>query len=133
VNIWYRSVKKYVPNRYTRLIRQVMRDVGDGDSHYKLLQEQIGSLFNNTKYSDVSFVLETGQTIFAHKAIISARSEHFRALFNGGFDESREEQIFIRHVKSEIFLKVLSNKSFAEHWIVVDNGVLLYFDVILNR
>jgi len=102
-----RSVKKYVPNRYTRLIRQVMRDVGDGDSHYKLLQEQIGSLFNNTKYSDVSFVLETGQTIFAHKAIISARSEHFRALFNGGFDESREEQIFIRHVKSEIFLKMM--------------------------
>jgi RCC1 and BTB domain-containing protein len=44
-------------------------------------------LINNETYSDVVFVLE-GKKIFAHRAILLAQCEHFRAMFSNGMKES---------------------------------------------
>jgi hypothetical protein len=44
-------------------------------------------IINNSTFSDVVFLVE-GKPIYAHKAILSAQCEHFRAMFNNGMKES---------------------------------------------
>lgn len=55
-------------------------------------------LLNNPEMSDVKFVVE-GKTIFAHKVILAARSEHFRAMFFRGLKESKETDINMHGVQ----------------------------------
>jgi hypothetical protein len=44
-------------------------------------------IINNPTFSDVVFMVE-GKAIYAHKAILSAQCEHFRAMFMNGMKES---------------------------------------------
>eukprot|EP01087_Luapelamoeba_hula_P013985 TRINITY_DN4039_c0_g1_i1.p1 TRINITY_DN4039_c0_g1~~TRINITY_DN4039_c0_g1_i1.p1 ORF type:complete len:1051 (+),score=218.68 TRINITY_DN4039_c0_g1_i1:1899-5051(+) len=43
---------------------------------------------NNPQYSDISFAVE-GATIYAHKVILCARSQHFRAMLTSGMREAQ--------------------------------------------
>lgn len=63
-------------------------------------------LINNDEFSDVVFIVE-GQAIHAHRAILSARSEHFRAMFASGMRESREETIHLQQLRLPVFLALL--------------------------
>ena len=55
----------------------------------RLYSEQFRSLLDSGALSDVTFLVE-GEFISAHRAILSARSEYFHAMFRvGGMSESR--------------------------------------------
>jgi hypothetical protein len=45
------------------------------------LPEHLSTMINNSEFSDVQFTVE-GEVIYAHKMVLSARSEHFRAMFS---------------------------------------------------
>eukprot|EP01125_Pyxidicula_operculata_P014485 TRINITY_DN4825_c0_g1_i2.p1 TRINITY_DN4825_c0_g1~~TRINITY_DN4825_c0_g1_i2.p1 ORF type:complete len:314 (-),score=37.90 TRINITY_DN4825_c0_g1_i2:6-947(-) len=60
-------------------------------SHYK---EQIRKLLEEKILSDVTFIVED-QRICAHKALLVARCERFKAMFTGSMKESYEKEIEI--------------------------------------
>lgn len=61
--------------------------------------EQFRTLLDKGWHSDITFILDNGmKSIPAHKAILSARSEYFEAMFRvGGMMESSLQEIAISH------------------------------------
>lgn len=57
--------------------------------------EQLSQLLLNNDYSDVTFIVED-QKLPAHRVILAARSEYFRALLYGGLSESRQSEIHLK-------------------------------------
>ena len=47
-------------------------------------------LVNSELFSDVCFEIQ-GELVYAHKAILCARSEYFRAMFAGNLKESKKQ------------------------------------------
>ncbi|CAE7211246.1 ARIA [Symbiodinium necroappetens] len=72
------------------------------------LVDDLRKLINNPAFADVTFVVEN-QSVYATRAHLAARSEHFRALFYGGMRESSdaEEQIVLQDVAHPVFLLLL--------------------------
>jgi len=64
------------------------------------------SMLNNEEFSDVQFRVE-GQIIYAHKNVLAARCEHFKAMFSSGMRESVEREILIPDTSFAIFLSLL--------------------------
>ncbi|VDM72809.1 unnamed protein product [Strongylus vulgaris] len=62
--------------------------------HTAFLSDNIGSLFLNTDFSDVIFVVD-GEKFPAHKVLLAARSDYFRAMLYGGLKESDEGEIVL--------------------------------------
>ena len=52
-------------------------------------------ILNQNVFSDVIFLVD-GKQIYAHKAILSAQCDHFRAMFTSGMKESSQTQIEIK-------------------------------------
>lgn len=65
--------------------------VGDIE-HISHLSEHIGSLCLSSEYSDVTLIVE-GQRIPAHKVILAASSDYFRALLYGGMRETNQSEV----------------------------------------
>jgi len=64
------------------------------------------SLLDDKLFSDVAF--DVGGTIIdAHKNILVARSDYFRAMFTGGMKEKNEKVITIPHVEANLFREML--------------------------
>jgi len=63
-------------------------------------------LVNNKELADITFLVE-GKPIFAHKTILAARSEHFKAMFFRGLKESKDTEVTLADVQYDIFLDVL--------------------------
>ena len=57
-----------------------------------ILSEDIGKLFENDSYSDITLNIE-GTHIQAHKVILATRSSYFYSLFYGGFKGSNSEAV----------------------------------------
>lgn len=55
--------------------------------HGELLSSQTGALYRSQEFTDVIFVVE-GSKFYAHRVILAARSEYFRALLYGGMRET---------------------------------------------
>ena len=55
--------------------------------HVELLSSQSGSLYQSREFTDVTFVVEK-QNFKAHRIILAARSDYFRALLFGGMRET---------------------------------------------
>ncbi|CAE7248039.1 Lztr1 [Symbiodinium pilosum] len=72
------------------------------------LVDDLRKLINNPAFADVTFIVEN-QSVYATRAHLAARSEHFRALFYGGMRESSdaEEQIVLQDVAHPVFLLLL--------------------------
>jgi hypothetical protein len=63
-------------------------------------------MINNQLLSDVVFIIE-GKEIRANKAVMAARSEHFRALFYGGMKEQHEARVEIPDIAYNVFEAIL--------------------------
>mmetsp|Transcript_5359 Transcript_5359/g.16717 ORF Transcript_5359/g.16717 Transcript_5359/m.16717 type:complete len:526 (-) Transcript_5359:145-1722(-) len=71
------------------------------------LIENMRRLLNSPDFSDITFVVQD-QKIFAHKAILVAQCEHFRAMFSGGrFAESSQTEIEIPQWSHAAFIAML--------------------------
>lgn len=64
------------------------------------------ALVNDDEFADVEFIVE-GQSIYAHKAILSQRCEYFGNMFRSGMKESLEGKIRIPDVSRGAFLLLL--------------------------
>ena len=53
------------------------------------LAEDYRKMVNNETFSDVEFLVD-GKTIYAHKVILSARCDYFRAMFQHSMKESKK-------------------------------------------
>ncbi|CAF0721025.1 unnamed protein product [Rotaria sp. Silwood1] len=76
-------------------------------NHTSALSGDFGNLFNQSEYSDIELIVES-EHFYAHRIILAARSEYFRALLFGGLRESQcnNHTIEIKECKSAAF-KVL--------------------------
>jgi leucine-zipper-like transcriptional regulator 1 len=63
-------------------------------------------IINNSTFSDVVFMVE-GKPIYAHKAILSAQCEHFRAMFMSGMKESSQSQIDVKDYSYNSYLLMI--------------------------
>mmetsp|Transcript_1865 Transcript_1865/g.2990 ORF Transcript_1865/g.2990 Transcript_1865/m.2990 type:complete len:374 (+) Transcript_1865:402-1523(+) len=70
------------------------------------LISDLRKMINNPLLSDVTFVVE-GREVLANKAILAARSEHFRALFYGGMRETHERRVHIPDMPYAVFTAVM--------------------------
>ncbi|XP_043916243.1 BTB/POZ domain-containing protein 9 [Protopterus annectens] len=76
--------------------------VGEID-HVHILSEHIGGLVNRDEYSDVTFIVEK-KRFSAHRVILAARCQYFRALLYGGMRESQPEvEIPLEDTTAEAF------------------------------
>lgn len=73
--------------------------------HSSNLANDIGVLYLNDEYSDVTLQVN-GQAFHAHKVILAARSQYFRALLFGGLRESHQAEVEIKDTNLTAF-KVL--------------------------
>jgi len=86
---------------------------GIGMSHgldYKSVSNEFITHFkgmvNEEDFSDVTFIVE-GRLIFAHRGILSSRSQHFRAMFKSGMRESTEKEITVEETHYDTFLALM--------------------------
>jgi ankyrin repeat protein len=63
------------------------------------MSDDLNQIINQKLFSDVEFVIE-GQTYYAHKVIICARSEYFRGMCLGNLRESKQRVIELSDVTS---------------------------------
>lgn len=93
--------------------------------HIHHLSENIGRLYISDEYSDITLVIGENR-IPAHKVILAARSEYFRALLYGGMKESSQEEIKLvdtplvafKHLLRYIYTGNMSLNSFKEDLIL---------------
>ena len=71
------------------------------------LANDLKSAINDSAFSDVTFLVE-GREIHAHRAILSARCDHFRAMFTSGMKEANEQVVEIPTVRYDVFYAVLN-------------------------
>jgi RCC1 and BTB domain-containing protein len=86
---------------------------------------QIRALVNDEEFSDVTFMIEN-QCIYAHRAILSQRSEHFAAMFRSGMRESVERVIPIPGISRHAFLLLLEYLYTDSVKIEVEHAIELY-------
>jgi len=70
------------------------------------LIENLKTLIDNKDLGDVTFIVE-GKPVYASRAHLAVRSEHFRAMLYGGMRESVGGEIVIPDVSHGVFLKML--------------------------
>ena len=63
-----------------------------------------GQLFNQSEHSDIELIVES-EHFYAHRVILAARSEYFRALLYGGLRESQQDNhtVEIKECQAEAF------------------------------
>lgn len=69
--------------------------------------QDLRSLVNNQEFSDIAFIVE-GVPVYAHRCILSNRSDHFRAMFHSGMRESFAQEITLRDIRHPVFLALMN-------------------------
>ena len=75
-------------------------------NHVKQLSHDIGDLFNNTDYCDLKLIVD-GVEFQAHRIILAARSDYFRALLFSGMKETNCDRITISEARPGAFRLLL--------------------------
>jgi hypothetical protein len=65
-------------------------------------------LVNNQEFSDVVFILDSGDNVYAMKGILVSRSSYFQALFTNKTEEKDSKEIQIRGVDRTSFCAILT-------------------------
>lgn len=94
--------------------------------HVSQLSEHLAALCLSQEHSDVVLVVE-GHKLNAHKVILAARSDYFRALLYGGLKESSQSEIVLPDAPLKAF-KVLLKYIYTGHMFLTT----LKEDVILD-
>ncbi|CAG9860165.1 unnamed protein product [Phyllotreta striolata] len=93
-------------HQYLQNSNQKSPSTRPGDiEHLTHLSEHLSALYLNQEHSDVTLIVE-GQKLNAHKVILAARSDYFRALLYGGLKESTQNEILLPDAPLKAF-KVL--------------------------
>ena len=71
--------------------------------HVTQLSDQLGKLYLSEEFSDLVLVLDNNVTIPAHKVVLAARSDYFRALLYGGLRESSQTEVKLVDTPHEAF------------------------------
>lgn len=71
------------------------------------LSEDLGSLFENQRFSDVTFSVD-GKELRAHKAILSARSAVFAAMFQHEMAERVQNRVVVTDLDYDVFREMLA-------------------------
>ncbi|XP_075719612.1 BTB/POZ domain-containing protein 9 isoform X1 [Rhinoderma darwinii] len=80
--------------------------IGEID-HVHILSEHVGALINGEDYSDVTFIVDK-MKFPAHRVILAARCQYFRAMLYGGMRESRPEvEITLQDTSAEAFAMLM--------------------------
>ncbi|RWS10709.1 BTB/POZ domain-containing protein 9-like protein [Dinothrombium tinctorium] len=87
--------------------------IGEDINHTNHLSEDIGALYLNEDYSDVTLVVD-GNPLPGHKVILASRSEYFRAMLFGGLKESHQTSIDLK-VTSLTAFKLLLKYIYTGH------------------
>ncbi|EQC36786.1 hypothetical protein SDRG_05620 [Saprolegnia diclina VS20] len=64
------------------------------------------SLIDQPEFADVVFLVD-GRRVHAHRAILAARSDHFKAMFSSGMREARELEVHVETIRAAVFLLLL--------------------------
>lgn len=116
------SSHQYLQNGNSSKIVSRLGDI----EHLNQLSDHLSSLCLSHEYSDVTFIVE-GQKLYAHKVILAARSEYFRALLYGGLKESNQDEIVLRDAPLKAF-KILLKYIYTGHMFLMT----LKEDIILD-
>ncbi|XP_044263423.1 BTB/POZ domain-containing protein 9 [Tribolium madens] len=117
------SSSQYMQNSSTK--NSTVVRLGDIE-HLAQLSENLSSLCLSHEYADITLVVE-GQKLYAHKVILAARSEYFRALLYGGLKESNQSEIVLPDAPVKAF-KILLKYIYSGHMFLMT----LKEDVILD-
>ena len=70
--------------------------------------QDLAILVNNPQFCDVCFLLKDDERAYGHRAILYARCEHFRGMFNSGMKESQQlAPIDLSHIEYLPFVAML--------------------------
>ena len=90
------------------------------------LEQDLRSLINNPKYSDIEILCEDEKKLHGCRAILAARSEVFDRLLYNGMKESYDKQISFPKINSsemEIILEYIYTGSIKEKSLIKDNVI----------
>src|SRR5437762_885610 len=94
------------------------------------LEQDLKSLINNPKYSDVEILCGNEKKLLGCRAILAARSEVFDKLLYNGMKESYEKQISFPDINSavmEIILEYIYTGLIKEESLTKDNIVEAFY------
>ena len=80
-----------------------VRTVGDGGSAISSFRNAL----NDQSFSDVVFVLDDGNEYHAHKCILAARSDAFKAMLFGETQEAQTGRVVVKGINSAYFYTIL--------------------------
>lgn len=72
------------------------------------LVEDLASMLQDQLFCDVTFVVENVR-IPAHKAILAARCEQFKAMFTSELMEATSNEITIQDTKADVFKSIFDD------------------------
>ncbi|UZN99729.1 uncharacterized protein OCT59_000996 [Rhizophagus irregularis] len=94
------------------------------------LEQDLGLIINNPKYSDLEILCEDEKKLYACRAILAARSEVFDRLLYNGMKESYENKISFPTISSagmEIILEYIYTGSIKNYLLTKDNIIESYY------
>mmetsp|Transcript_15912 Transcript_15912/g.25810 ORF Transcript_15912/g.25810 Transcript_15912/m.25810 type:complete len:606 (+) Transcript_15912:105-1922(+) len=86
---------------------------------------QMRAMVNDEEFSDVTFLVEDSP-VYAHRAILAQRCDHFAAMFRSGMRESVERLVPIPDISRQVFLLLLEYIYTDSVKIDVENAIELY-------
>jgi alpha-tubulin suppressor-like RCC1 family protein len=116
----YTNVSIGVPQAVEQELKEIITDklqmgkvsIGHGklSSHPTEYHNAIQRIFEDRDnlFPDVTFRLDDGSIVYAHKGILSTRSDYFKGMFSHGMIESLQDEITFSQTSSNAFLELLN-------------------------
>jgi len=98
---------------------------GVGSSFSAEYSRQMRALVNDDEFSDVTFLVDDSP-VYAHRAILAQRCEHFAAMFRSGMRESVSKTVPIPNISRPIFLLLLEHLYTDSVDVEIEHAIELY-------
>lgn len=98
--------------------------------HTKTLAGDFARLYNQSDFSDLQLIIES-ECFYAHRIVLAARSQYFRALLYGGMKESQEtnQRIELKDCKISAF-KILLQYIYTGKISLLNEKVILSLIIV---